>query len=301
MFSASDEKTATIADGVTRMTAATNHARIDEGHALHHPATTSTNIVSPKSDSEVVVRLKDIGLDFLSYHDSHPSLKRVILNLILRRRAPANDKVFQALKGINLTIHRGERVALIGTNGAGKSTLLKVIAKIYEPSEGELIINGRVAPMIEMGAGFHPELTGQRNIMLNGALMGMSAEKMMAKSPAIWDWTGLKEFADLPLKYYSSGMFQRLAFAIATEVEPEILLVDESLNAGDASFVEKAKARILEVFNRAKAVIVVSHDLGIVRELCTRVIWLKRGEIVADGPTDLILEQYLADIHAQNA
>jgi ABC-type polysaccharide/polyol phosphate transport system ATPase subunit len=276
--------------------------RLDTGHHLvHAPAQVSmNNYVENVTDPDIVVQLKGIGLEFLSYHDSHPSLKRAVLNLILRRKPPAKNNTFKALANINLTIRRGERVALIGSNGSGKSTLLKVIARIYEPSEGQLAVSGRVAPMIEMGAGFHPELTGQRNIMLNGALMGMSAETMRAKSPAIWDWTGLSEFADLPLKYYSSGMFQRLAFAIATEIEPEILLVDESLNAGDASFVEKAKARIVEVFDRAKAVIVVSHDLGIVRELCERVVWLKRGKIVADGPTDTVLEQYLADIHAQN-
>ncbi|MFM1801357.1 MAG: Teichoic acid export ATP-binding protein TagH, partial [Planctomycetota bacterium] len=273
-------------------------------HLIHAPSDLYPNIHESEhdgnSDSDIVIKLDGIGLEFLSYHDSHPSLKRAVLNLILRRKSPAKNNTFKALSNISLSIRRGERVALIGSNGAGKSTLLKVIARIYEPSSGQMTIHGRVAPMIEMGAGFHPELTGQRNIMLNGALMGMSAETMRAKSPAIWDWTGLGEFAELPLKYYSSGMFQRLAFAIATEVEPEILLVDESLNAGDASFVEKAKARILEVFNRAKAVIVVSHDLGIVRELCDRVVWLKRGQIVADGPTDLILEQYLADIHGQN-
>jgi ABC-type polysaccharide/polyol phosphate transport system ATPase subunit len=277
--------------------------RIDAAHAAHGPsigAVVTGNCISAVdeiADHDIVVRLKSVSLRFLSYKDSHPSLKRAVLNLILRRKALAKDESFWALNNINLTIRRGERVALIGNNGAGKSTLLKVIARIYEPSGGEIAINGRVAPMIEMGAGFHPELTGQRNIMLNGALMGMSAATMKMKSPAIWSWTGLGEFADMPLKYYSSGMFQRLAFAIATEVEPEILLVDESLNAGDATFVEKAKARILEVFDRAKAVIVVSHDLNIVRELCDRVVWLERGRVVADGPTNEILDRYIARAH----
>lgn len=251
-------------------------------------------IAHPADDA--VVRLEGIGLKFTSYHDSHPSLKRALLNLVLRRRPPVSDKVFWALRGVDLTIRQGERVALVGTNGAGKSTLLKVIARIYEPSEGRLTTRGRIAPMIEMGAGFHPELTGRRNIHLNGALMGMSRAAMSAKEPAIWDWTGLGEFADLPLKYYSSGMFQRLAFAIATEVEPEILLVDESLNAGDASFVDKAKRRILDVFDKAKAVVVVSHDLELVRELCERTIWLDHGRVVADGPTPEILARYVAAV-----
>ncbi|MFM7318017.1 MAG: ABC transporter ATP-binding protein [bacterium] len=281
--------------------------RIDSGHLgpMHARANSrpdsqpGSNCISGDENDDTVVSLNNLSLKFISFKDTHPSLKRAVLNLVLRRKAPAHDNSFWALRHVSLKIRRGERVALIGNNGAGKSTLLKVIARIYEPSQGEIAINGRVAPMIEMGAGFHPELTGQRNIMLNGALMGMSAATMKMKSPAIWSWTGLGEFADMPLKYYSSGMFQRLAFAIATEVEPEILLVEESLNAGDATFVEKAKSRILEVFDKAKAVIVVSHDLSIVRELCDRVIWLERGQIIADGPTQTIVDQYIARVHQQ--
>ncbi len=268
--------------------------RLDPGEpAGHVPVGIQTSPQSDKAREKIVVRMQGVGLEFTSYHDSHPSLKRALLNLVLRRSQPAKNKTFWALRDIDLTIRKGERVALVGTNGAGKSTLLKVIARIYEPTLGRLTTRGRIAPMIEMGAGFHPELTGRRNIHLNGALMGMSKAAMTAREPAIWDWTGLAEFADLPLKYYSSGMFQRLAFAIATEVDPEILLVDESLNAGDASFVDKAKRRILDVFDKAQAVIVVSHDLGIVAELCTRTVWLDHGRIVADGPTPEILERYV--------
>lgn len=277
------------------MTDPQSQARIDNGHPMTGQHTPSLAHEMP--DDDAVVRLEGIGLKFMSYHDSQPSLKRAVLNLLLRRQPPMTDKAFWALRDINLTIRQGERVGLVGTNGAGKSTLLKVMARIYEPTEGRMQISGRIAPMIEMGAGFNPELTGQRNIMLNGALMGMKTATMKAKSPAIWEWTGLQEFADLPLKYYSSGMFQRLAFAIATEIDPEILLVDESLNAGDARFVQKAKARILDVFDKAKAVILVSHDISIVKELCTRVIWLKKGQIVADGPTQPVLDRYWADLH----
>lgn len=271
--------------------------RLDPGEpAGHVPAGIQPSPQNDRAREKIVVRMQGVGLEFTSYHDSHPSLKRALLNLVLRRAHPAKNKTFWALRDIDLTIRKGERVALVGTNGAGKSTLLKVIARIYEPTLGRLTTRGRIAPMIEMGAGFHPELTGRRNIHLNGALMGMSKAAMTAREPAIWDWTGLAEFADLPLKYYSSGMFQRLAFAIATEVDPEILLVDESLNAGDASFVDKAKRRILDVFDKAQAVIVVSHDLGIVAELCTRAIWLDHGRIVADGPTPEILDRYVSTV-----
>lgn len=277
--------------------------RVDTGHCISSQPNQGVGqadldlACSAAVKDDAVVRLEGIGLRFRSYHDCQPSLKRAALNLVLRRQPPVTDKAFWALRDVSLTIRPGERVGLVGTNGAGKSTLLKVMARVYEPTEGRMQISGRIAPMIEMGAGFNPELTGQRNIMLNGALMGMKSAVMKAKSPAIWEWTGLGEFADLPLKYYSSGMYQRLAFAIATEIDPEILLVDESLNAGDASFVQKAKARILNVFDRAKAVVLVSHDISIVKELCTRVIWLKKGRIVADGPTQPVLDRYWADLH----
>ena len=152
-----------------------------------------------------------------------------------------------------------------------------------------------------MGAGFNPELSGTDNILLNGAMLGITRREMEKKVDGIYEFTGLREFADLPLKYYSSGMYMRLAFAIATEVEPDILLLDESLGAGDAAFQDKAKARILGLLDRSQVVVIVSHDMDALRQMCTRGVWLKKGRVVGDGPIDEVIEQYLEDVASQAA
>lgn len=244
------------------------------------------------------VELRDVSLRFVSYHDKSYSLKRAVLDCVLRRENPRPRSEFYALSDLNLKIDKGERVGVIGANGAGKSTLLRLLARIYPPTSGSITVRGTVAPLIEMGAGFNPELTGMENILLNGAMLGFSRKQMMARVDGIMEFTGLREFAELPLKYYSSGMYVRLAFAIATEVDPEILLIDESLGVGDAAFVDKAKARIGALLERSHVVVVVSHDLGALREICTRGLWMKQGRIVADGPIDDVIHRYMAEVHA---
>jgi ABC-type polysaccharide/polyol phosphate transport system ATPase subunit len=179
--------------------------------------------------------------------------------------------------------------------------LLRLLAKIYPPTFGQLSVRGSVAPLIEMGAGFNPELSGVDNIMFNGALLGFSKSEMQQKVDQIHEFTGLREFAEMPLKYYSSGMYTRLAFAIATEVQPDILLIDESLGVGDAAFQEKAKARLRSLFDRTQAVVLVSHDLRSLRELCTRGLWIKQGRLVADGPVDQVIDRYLESVAAPAA
>jgi ABC-type polysaccharide/polyol phosphate transport system ATPase subunit len=237
--------------------------------------------------------MQGVSLKFLAYHDKHYSIKRAVLDFILRRDTPPPANEFWALKEINLVIRKGERVGILGHNGAGKSTLLRLIARIYAPTSGILSIRGSVAPLIEMGAGFHPELSGRENILLNGSILGMSRKELEDRIPAIWDFTELHDFAEMPLKYYSSGMAVRLAFAIATEVNPDILLLDEALSPGDASFVDKAKARMRSLMERSNVVILVSHDLAALCELCTRGIWLVKGRIVADGPIHEVVHQYV--------
>ncbi len=208
---------------------------------------------------------------------------------------------FWALRNISFQIHHGERIGIVGGNGAGKSTLLRLLARIYPPSSGTVDVRGNVAPLIEMGAGFNIELSGLDNIVYNGAMLGFTRREMLAKVDGIHEFTGLREFADLPLKYYSSGMYMRLAFAIATEIDPEILIIDEALGVGDAAFQEKAKDRIYKLLGRSHAVILVSHDMSSLSELCTRGLWLRQGQLVADGPIDSIIEQYLEWTHAAKA
>jgi ABC-type polysaccharide/polyol phosphate transport system ATPase subunit len=244
--------------------------------------------------------MRDVSLRFLSYRDKQYSLKRAALDLLLRREVPP-DTDFWALRDVNLRIGPGERVGIVGSNGAGKSTLLRVLARIYPPTSGWLGVRGTVAPLIEMGAGFNPELSGRDNILLNGAMLGFGRRQMKGKVDGIFEFTGLREFADMPLKYYSSGMYMRLAFAIATEVDPEVLLIDEALGTGDAAFVAKAKARILGLLDRSNVVIIVSHDLTALRELCDRGVWMQQGRVAADGPIDEVIDLYLAETAAARA
>jgi ABC-type polysaccharide/polyol phosphate transport system ATPase subunit len=240
-----------------------------------------------------LIELHQASLRFINYADKQYSLKRAALDLILRREGPEPKAEFWALRDISFTIDHGTRVGLIGGNGAGKSTLLRMLARIYPPTSGEVRIRGNVAPLIEMGAGFNPELSGTDNILLNGAMLGFSRKQMLSKVDGIFEFSGLHEFAERPLKYYSSGMYMRLAFAIATEVDPEILILDEALGVGDAAFVDKAKARIRNLLDRSKAVILVSHELQSIRELCTRGLLLEHGRLVADGPIDEVVDRYL--------
>jgi ABC-type polysaccharide/polyol phosphate transport system ATPase subunit len=239
------------------------------------------------------IELRDVSLRFVSYYDKAYSLKKAALDLLLRREGPVPASEFWALRDVTLTVDLGERVGVIGPNGAGKSTLLRLLARIYPPTSGSLSIRGTVAPLIEMGAGFNPELSGYDNILLNGAMLGFSRRQMQEKADGIFEFTGLREFADLPLKYYSTGMYTRLAFAIATEVDPDILLVDESLGVGDAAFYDKAQERIKGLLHRSNVVIVVSHDMNTLRQLCTRGVWMDKGRVQADGPIDEVIDRYL--------
>ncbi len=239
------------------------------------------------------MELEDVSLRFVNYADKQHSIKRAMLDLVLRRDNPAPVNDFWALRNVSFKIERGERIGIVGNNGAGKSTLLRMLARIYPSTSGRISVRGNVAPLIEMGAGFNPELSGADNILLNGALLGFGRREMLAKVDGIHAFTGLRDFADLPLKYYSSGMYMRLAFAIATEIEPDILLVDESLGVGDATFRNKAKARILGLLDKANAVILVSHDMDTLRQLSTRGLWMEKGRLIDDGPIDDVIDRYL--------
>lgn len=241
-----------------------------------------------------MIELRNVSLNFIKYYDKHYSIKRAALDFLLRRKSPPPAASFWALQDVSLDIHHGERVAILGRNGAGKSSLLRLLARIYPPTAGTRVIRGDVAPLIEMGAGFNPELSGTDNIFLNGALLGFTRKEMAEKVDAIWDFSDLREFADMPLKYYSSGMYMRLAFAIATEIDPEILLIDEVLGVGDAVFQERAKDRVRGLLHRSSVVIVVSHEMSTLRELCERGIWIDHGRVVQDGPIHNVIDNYLA-------
>ena len=248
-----------------------------------------------------LVELSDVSLRFVSYRDKQYSWKRSALDLLLRREGPPVSDEFWALRDVNLRMYKWERVGILGFNGAGKSTLLRILARIYTPTTGRFRVQGSIAPLIEMGAGFNNELSGYDNIILNGAMLGIRPREMRKKVDGIYEFTGLREFADLPLKYYSSGMYARLAFAIATEVDPDILLIDEALGAGDLIFAEKAKARIAELLERSNLVVIVSHDLASLNRMCNRGIWMHEGRVLADGTMKETLDQYFTFTRAIDA
>ncbi len=208
------------------------------------------------------------------------SLKDTVVAWIRRRKL---SSTFEALKGIDIVIDEGESVAILGLNGSGKSTLLKLVSGVMEPDEGSVLTRGRVAGLIEVGAGFHPELSGRENVYLNAAILGMSRREIEERYEQIVAFSEIERFIDQEVKHYSSGMFMRLAFSVAIHVEVDVLLVDEILSVGDAPFREKCRLKFEELIAAGKTLVVVSHDLDMVRELCTRGIVISKGEVVFDG------------------
>jgi ABC-type polysaccharide/polyol phosphate transport system ATPase subunit len=199
---------------------------------------------------------------------------------------------FWALRDINFGVSRGEALGIIGHNGAGKSTALKLISNITTPTLGEIHIRGRIAALLEVGSGFHPELTGRENVFLSGSILGMRRAEIASKLSSILDFAGVREFADVPVKRYSSGMYVRLGFAIAAHLDADILLLDEVLAVGDTKFQEKCQRRILELKDSGKTIVFISHDLAAVRALCDRVILLNRGKLIAEGSPSEVISQY---------
>jgi ABC-type polysaccharide/polyol phosphate transport system ATPase subunit len=240
------------------------------------------------------IRLQDVTQKYRVIRERPDSLREAFTK-VFRHRAALQE--FCALSDVSMEIHDGEVLGIIGRNGSGKSTLLKLIAGVYRPSSGTVKVDGTVAPLIELGAGFHADLTGRENIILNGLILGLSRKEIMHREEAIIDFAGLGEFIDSPVKQYSSGMFMRLAFSIATEVDPDILLVDEILSVGDAEFREKCDVRIESFRKSNKTIVLVSHELDTVRHLCSRALLLDHGRMIGDGQPEAILCQYDALVH----
>lgn len=218
----------------------------------------------------------------------------------LRGQVPAAQQ-FQALRHVNLRVRRGEVVGLIGRNGAGKSTLLQIVCGVLEPSQGRRQVHGRVAALLELGAGFNPELTGRENVRLNGPLLGLTPSQIDARMPGIIEFAGIGDFIDQPVRSYSSGMFVRLAFSMATSVEPDILVIDEALSVGDGSFARKSFERIMALKERGATILFCSHSLFQVESLCSRAIWLHDGAVQFDGPAHQASVEYQAWMGATEA
>jgi ABC-type polysaccharide/polyol phosphate transport system ATPase subunit len=242
------------------------------------------------------VRFQNIVQRFRVIRERPDTLRETFAHLF-RKRTSYYD--FEALKGISFSVADGESVGIIGRNGAGKSTLLRVIAGVYRPSAGVVQISGKVAPLIELGAGFHPDLTGRENIILNGLLLGLSKREVRKREDKIIAFAELGEFIDSPVKQYSSGMFMRLGFAVATEVDPDILLMDEILAVGDGAFQQRCLERIDTFHRQGKTIFMVSHGSGNIRKFCQRALWIDDGVLRADGPADEVIARYEESIQQQ--
>jgi lipopolysaccharide transport system ATP-binding protein len=239
--------------------------------------------------SEFSVRLQEVYQRFRLIHDRPDTLREAFTKMF---RGHDHYQMFDALKRVSFSIAPGETVGVVGRNGSGKSTILKVIAGIYRPTSGTVETRGTIAAMIELGTGFHPELTGRENISINGLLLGFTRRQMHELEAPIIEFSELGDFIDPPVKQYSSGMYMRLAFAVATEVNPDVLLVDEILAVGDAPFQRKCLDRMYQFRKVGKTILFVSHDASVVRQFCDCVLLVHNGELVDDGPPDRVLAHY---------
>ena len=237
------------------------------------------------------ISFQRVSKRFRIYHQRHENLKEAVL----RRRRGVYEE-FYALRDVSFAVEPGSTVGIIGSNGSGKSTALKLVARILHPNGGEVSVDGRVSALLELGTGFHPDYTGRENIFLNGALLGLRRELIRRRLDDIVAFSGMERFIDNPVKTYSSGMYMRLGFAIAVNVDPDVLLVDEVLAVGDADFAQKCYERINRFRTEGKTILLVSHDLAAVRRFCDRTLWIDRGTICADGNANEVTARYLADV-----
>lgn len=236
------------------------------------------------------VDLRDVHLSYRLSRTRAGSIKEFAIHLLKRQVSFEN---LWALDGVTLQVYPGEVVAIVGSNGAGKSTLMKVIARVLPPTSGRVLVRGVTAPMIELGAGFNSELTGAENIVLYGSLLGRDPKQMRARATAIAEWAQLSDYLDVPVRSYSSGMLARLAFSIAVDVEPDVLVVDEVLSVGDEVFRARSGARMDELISNGSAVVLVTHDLEEVQKRATRAIWLDKGQVKAEGDPQRVVYAYV--------
>jgi ABC-type polysaccharide/polyol phosphate transport system ATPase subunit len=246
---------------------------------------------------KAVVELRGLGVYFRLQQRSRMSIRKALLGGGLRRSAP----VIWALRDVDLTCHEGEVVGVIGPNGAGKSTLCLVLSRILEPDEGSVSVHGHVSTLLSLGAGFNRELSGRENILLNAAFLGIPRREIARRMDAIMDFADLGEFIDQPIRFYSNGMRSRLGFAIATSLDPEILVLDEVLSVGDRAFRAKSQARIEAMMARSRLIVIVSHAGAFLRSVCTHCLWLDRGRVRGFGPAAAVLDAYEAEMGGVDA
>jgi ABC-2 type transport system ATP-binding protein len=255
--------------------------------------TVSKSLAARSSQNDLlpdeVIRLENISVQYRVPHEQIGTFREYFIRLLQRR---ISYRKFWALDNVSFNVNKGEVFGLVGDNGAGKSTLLKVVARVLRPIKGRILVRGKVAPLLELGAGFHPELTGRENVFLNGALLGYSKQEMENIFPKIVEFSELKDFIDAPIRTYSSGMYARLGFSVATAYEPEVLIVDEILGVGDESFQKKCADRMAQFRDHGTSILLVSHSMTAIENLCQRVAWLNHGKIEIIGDPKTVIEAY---------
>lgn len=239
--------------------------------------------------TDIAIRLENVSVGYVVPSERIGTFKEYIIRWVQRK---VKTQTFWALKDVSLEIQQGEVLGIIGKNGAGKSTLLKLVARVIQPNTGRVWVRGRVAPLLELGAGFHPELTGRENIYLNGAMLGYTRKQMDNKIKTIIEFSELGDFVDAPMRTYSTGMWARLGFAVATDSQPEILIVDEILSVGDESFQKKCLDRIRQFQTLGTTILMVTHAMGMIEGMCDRAIWLSHGEMKAQGDVKRVISAY---------
>lgn len=276
-----------------------NNNETKKGNILSKIINFFSNIISPKKqenllesgeDSDIAIELRHVSLSFKIGKDKIDNLKEYVIRTINRTKEKKTN--FKATDDVSFTIKKGEKVGLIGFNGAGKSTLLKIISGVYTPDEGEVIVNGNIAPLLSLGAGFDKNYSGRENIFLNGAILGYDEEFLREKYDEILEFSELEEFINLPVKNYSSGMLSKLGFSIATIVDPDILILDEVLGVGDINFKKKSKEKLQSLMESNTTVILVSHSIKEIRTICDKAIWIDKGKVIEIGEVNSICDKY---------
>lgn len=249
---------------------------------------------SLQDSNAVTISVQDLSLTYRTLVTRTPNFKEAIVRM---GRGQKNVVTVEALKGVSFDVTNGTVLGIIGSNGAGKSTLMKSVAGLLPPSKGEIYIRGKVSSMLSLGIGFNPNLSGRENVLLGGLASGLTKAEIEENFDAVVEFAELQDHIDMPMRTYSAGMYSRLGFAVATTINPEILLIDEALSAGDASFKEKSYQRIEDLAKQAKTLMVVSHALSTIQELCTEVIWLDHGNLLKRGPADEVIGAYKEFLH----
>ena len=247
-------------------------------------------LLENKEDDNVAIELKNVSLSFKIGNDKIDNLKEYVIRTL--NRTKEKKTIFKATDNVSFKIYKGEKVGIIGFNGAGKSTLLKIISGVYAPDEGEVIINGNIAPLLSLGAGFDKNYSGRENIFLNGAILGYNEEFLKSKYDEILEFSELGDFINLPVKNYSSGMLSKLGFSIATIVEPDILILDEVHGVGDINFRKKSKEKLKSLMASNTTVLLVSHSINEIRNICDKAIWINHGKLVDYGEVNSVCDKY---------